>query len=48
MDKDKIFERSACCLVGLFRTTWGHLPIPIDDETLMRAEVIRLASAYGL
>jgi hypothetical protein len=47
MDKYHISERSACGLVGLSRTTWRHLPIPRDDETLMRAEVIRLASTYG-
>ena len=33
--------------VGLSRTTWRHLPIPRDDETPMRVEVIRLASTYG-
>ena len=47
MDKYQISERSACGLVGLSRTTWRHLPIPRDDETPMRAEVIRLASTYG-
>lgn len=46
-DRYQISERSACGLVGLSRTTWRHLPIPRDDETPMRAEVIRLASAYG-
>ena len=47
IDRYQISERSACGLVGLSRTTWRHLPIPRDDETPMRAEVIRLASAYG-
>lgn len=47
MDKYQISERSACGLVGLSRTTWRHLPIPRDDETPMRAEVIRLATTYG-
>ena len=47
MDKYQISERSACGLVGLSRTTWRHLPIPRDDETPMRTEVIRLASTYG-
>ena len=43
MDKYQI----SCGLVGLSRTTLRHLPIPRDDETPMRAEVIRLASTYG-
>lgn len=47
IDRYQISERSACGLVGLSRTTWRHLPIPRDDETPMRAEVIRLVSAYG-
>jgi len=47
IDRYQISERSACGLVGLSRTTWRHLPIPRDDETPMRAEVIRLARAYG-
>ena len=42
MDKYQISERSACGLVGLSRTTWRYQPIPRDDETPMRAEVIRL------
>jgi len=47
IDQFTISERSACSLVGLSRTTWRHMPIPRDDETPMRAEIIRLASIYG-
>jgi transposase InsO family protein len=40
-------ERNACVLVGLSRTAWRYQPLPRDEETPLRAEVIRLACTYG-
>jgi len=47
MQKYSISERLACELVGLSRAAYRYMPLPKDDEDPLRAEVIRMASAYG-
>ncbi len=48
MDRCCISERTACCLVGLSRTAYRYMPSQRSDEESLRAEVIRMASTYGL
>jgi putative transposase len=47
MDKYLVSERTACSLVGLSRAAYRYMPLPRDDETPLRTEVIRMASTYG-
>jgi len=47
MDRYRISERAACSLVGLSRAAYRYMPLPRDDEAPFKAEVVRLACAYG-
>ena len=47
MERFNASERRACAMVGLSRTAWRYQPRSRDDEAPFRAEIIRLACAYG-
>lgn len=47
MHKYSTSERLACELAGLSSAAYRYMPLPRDDEELLRAEVIRMAGTYG-
>ena len=47
IDRYHASKRKVCTLVGLSRTVWRYQAPRRDDETPLRAEIIRLASQYG-
>jgi hypothetical protein len=44
---EKVSERRACRLLGQARSTQRRLPDVPDDEAVLVARMIALASAYG-
>ena len=43
----RVSERRACRVIGQPRTTQRYDKRILDDEEILRAEIVRLASQYG-